>query len=79
MSGVPIGELIELAVAAAMIVGAVLLYRKRGKSGAPADSQGAVFLLLVGIIVALHALGAFNYRPSQSEIDAGGAMPMSTR
>ena len=64
---------IELAAAIAMIVGGVILYRKRGKGGAPADSQGAVFLGLVGVIVAMHALGAFNYRPSQAEIDAAHA------
>ena len=66
-------ETIELAVAVAMIVGAVILYRKRGKGGAPADSQGAVFLGLVGVIVAMHALGAFDYRPSQAEIEAARA------
>lgn len=73
-----IREIIELAIAIAMIAGAVFLYRKRGEDG-QRDTQGSVFLLLIGIIVALHALGAFSYRPSQSEIDAGRGAPVMTR
>lgn len=72
-------EIIELAVAIAMIGGAIYLYVKRERGAALRDSQGAVFLLLVGVIVAMHALGAFNYRPSQSEIEAGGATPLTMR
>jgi hypothetical protein len=64
------GETIELAVAAALIVGAVILYRRRGPEGeAKTGSQSAVILLFIGLIMAIHALGLLEYRPSQAEID----------
>ena len=70
------GAFIELAVALALIVGAILLYRKRGKEDPRYGSQGAVFLLLVGAIMAIHALGLLDYRPSKTEIEAGRTAPV---
>jgi nitrate reductase gamma subunit len=63
-------QTIELAAAAALIIGAVVLYRRRGAEGETrTGSQSAVILLIVGAIMAIHALGLMEYRPSQAEID----------
>ena len=67
MSGVPITTIIELAVAAALVVGGVWLYRRRS-GGERQGSQGAVFLLLVGAIMLVHGLGFLEYRPSAAEL-----------
>ena len=61
--------ILELLVALAMIGAGIWAYAKRSREGAKRGSQGGVFLLLVGVLVAMHALGLFQYRPSQSEID----------
>ena len=57
MPGVPISTIIELAVAAALLVGAVVLYRKRGKADPEHGSQTAVLLLVIGAIMLIHGLG----------------------
>ena len=63
---------IELAVAALIIAAGVVLYRRpRDKTG-KADSygsQGAVILLVVGTIVAIHALRLMEYRPGRGDAD----------
>ena len=61
--------LLELAAAIAMIAAGIWAYVRRSREGARRGSQGGVFLLLVGALVAMHALGLFQYRPSQGEID----------
>jgi hypothetical protein len=62
-------QTIELAVAVALIIGAVILYRRRGAEGeAKTGSQTAVILLVIGLIVAVHGLGLMEYRPSASEL-----------
>ena len=63
----PIGTIIELAVAALLIVGGAWLYRRRS-GGERQGSQGAVFLLLVGAIMLIHGLGFLEYRPSAAEL-----------
>jgi len=65
------GAIIEVAVAAALIVAAVVLYRRRGAEGeARTGSQTAVLLLIIGLIMAIHGLGLLEYRPSRGELDA---------
>ena len=62
-------QIIEVAVAAALIFGAVVIYRRRGAEGeAKTGSQTAVILLIIGLIVAVHGLGLMEYRPSASEL-----------
>ena len=64
MSGVSVGAIIELAVAAALIIGGVILYRRRGAEGeAKTGSQTAVILMFIGAILAIHGLGLLEYRP----------------
>ena len=67
-------KMIELVIAVAFVVAGVWLYRRK-PAGAGAEgeggygSQGAVLLLIVGTIAAIHALGLLEYRPSQSELE----------
>ena len=63
------GRMIELAAAVLLLGGGIWFYRRRDK----ADSygpQGAVIMLVVAAIMGAHALGLFDYRPSQAEADA---------
>ena len=64
----PVTTVIELVVAVALIVGAVLLYRRR--SDPRHGSQSAVLLLVVGIIMLIHGLGLLDYRPAGGGITA---------
>ena len=73
------GAILELVVAIALIAGGIWHYRRRPRgTGRRGDTQGAVLLMLVGAIVAMHALGLFSYRPSQAEINAGRPAPVQT-
>ena len=74
------GALLELIAALALIGLGIWQYRRRPPgTGRRGDTQGAVLLMLVGVIVAMHALGAFSYRPSQAEIEAGRPAPVTTQ
>ena len=65
-----LGTMIEIAVAALLIVGAVVLYRKRGRDDPQHGSQSAVLLLVVGVILLIHGTGQLEYHPSHSELEA---------
>jgi len=62
------GRLIELIAAVLMLAASVYLYRRRDKSDSY-GSQGAVILLVVAGIMALHALGALDYHPTTAEAE----------
>ena len=58
-------QVVELAIAAALIVSGVILYRRLGAEGeTKTGSQTAVILLFIGAIVAIHGLGLLEYRPA---------------
>ena len=58
-----VAAIIEVAFAAALIVGAVVLYRRRGAEGeARTGSQSAVILLVIGLIMLVHGSGLLEYR-----------------
>ena len=59
--------ILELALAAALILAGIWLYRRRGRDDARHGSQGAVILLVIGAIMAIHGLGLLDYRPMGSE------------
>lgn len=63
------GRMIELAVALLFLVASIWLYRSRKTADQGYGSQGAVLLLAVGAIMAIHALGGLDYRPSASELE----------
>lgn len=62
-------QMIEVAIAALIIAAGIVLYRKAGKDDPNHGSQGAVILLIIGAIVAIHGLGLMEYRPSQGEME----------
>jgi len=61
-------SMIEVAIGVLMLVGAVWLYRRRSPDDGSYGSQGAVFLLVIAIILLIHGLGLLDYRPSPSEL-----------
>ena len=54
-------SMIEVAVALAMLVAGVFVYRRGG-------SQGAVILFVIAALLLIHGLGLLDYRPSPSEL-----------
>jgi hypothetical protein len=65
---VTISRGIELAVALALFVAGVFFYR-RGSGTDGYGSQGAVILFAIAAIIAIHALGLLEYRPSPADAD----------
>jgi hypothetical protein len=63
------GRMIELAAALLVLGASIWLYRSRKTADQGYGSQGAVLLLAVGAIMAIHALGGLDYRPSPSELE----------
>ncbi len=64
------GRMIELVVAVMFLFASVWLYRRNRAVDGGYGSQGAVLLLVVGAIMAIHALGLLEYRPSRAELEA---------
>lgn len=62
-------RMIELAAAVALLAAGVVLYRRKPADGNSYDNQGAVILLVVSVIMAIHALGGLDYHPSAAEAD----------
>lgn len=54
-------SIIEVAVAVALLVAGVVVYRRGG-------SQGAVLLFVVALLLLVHGLGLMDYRPSPAEL-----------
>ena len=65
-----VGAMIELAAAVALLGVGIWLYRARKQADQGYGSQGAVLLFAIAAIMGLHAVGAFNYHPSKSELEA---------
>jgi hypothetical protein len=63
------GHMAELAVAVVILGLGVWLYRARKQADEGYGSQGAVILLVIGAIVAIHALDLLKYRPSKAEAE----------
>jgi len=63
------GRTVELVIAILMLAASVWLYRSRRNANEGYGSQGAVLLLVVGAIMAIHALGLLEYRPSKAEAE----------
>ena len=68
------GQVIEVAIGAAIAIAGVWLYRRRpSAAGAEGDdgqygSQGAVILFVIAAIVLIHGLGWLEYHPSAAEL-----------
>ena len=63
------GRMIELVAAVAILGFGIWLYRRNRAVDRGYGSQGAVLLFVVAAIMAVHALGFMQYRPSQSELE----------
>ena len=63
-----IPRMVELAAAVLILAGGVYFYRRKD-AGNAFGNQGAVILIAVAVIMAIHALGGLDYRPSQAEAD----------
>ena len=61
-------RMVELAIAVALLAAGIWFYRRRDPGGQP-GGQGAVILFVIAAILGAHALGAMDYRPSQSELE----------
>ena len=59
--------IIELAAAVALIIGGIWLQVRSKRADANHGSQGAVILIVIGVILAIHGLGLLEYRPMGSE------------
>lgn len=56
-------EMIELALAVLLIGGGVWLQVRGRREDSEHGSQGAVILIIIGLILAIHGLGLLEYRP----------------
>ena len=61
-------QIVEVAIGALMLAGAIWLYRRRAPADGGYGSQGAVLLMVVAAILLIHGFGLLEYRPSPSEI-----------
>lgn len=55
-------QIAEVAIAAALIVAGIWLQVRGKREDAQHGSQGAVLLLAIGAILAIHGLGLLEYR-----------------
>jgi hypothetical protein len=62
------GAIVEVAVAALLLVGGVWLYRRNAPVDGGYGSQGAVILFVIAAILFIHGFGLLEYRPSASEL-----------
>jgi hypothetical protein len=63
------GREIELGAAVLILAVSVWLYRSQRNANEGYGSQGAVLLLVIGAIMAIHALGLLKYHPSKAEAE----------
>lgn len=62
------GRIAELAVAVLLLGAGIWFYQRRDKAD-NYGGQGAVILLVVGAIIAIHGLGLLRYHPSKAEAE----------
>jgi hypothetical protein len=62
------GAIVEVAVAALLLVGGIWLYRRNAPVDGGYGSQGAVILFVIAAILFIHGFGLLEYRPSASEL-----------
>ena len=61
-------QLLEVAVAAALILAGVWRQARTRRASPNRGSQTAVILIVVGLILGIHGLGLMEYRPSAGEL-----------
>jgi len=53
-----------LGAGAVFLIAGILLYRRGGREDKHHGSQGAVILIFIGAIMAIHGFGLLEYRPT---------------
>ena len=61
--------MIELAAALLILGAGIVLYRRKPLDDTSYGNQGAVILLVIAVIMAIHALGGLDYHPSKAEAE----------
>ena len=61
-------QIIEVAVAAALIGWGISRQVRTRRTSPNRGSQTAVILIAIGALIGVHGLGLMEYRPSESEI-----------
>jgi len=61
-------SIIEVAVAALLLVAGIVLYRRRAPADQGYGSQGAIILFVIAVLLLIHGLGLMEYRPSAAEL-----------
>lgn len=61
-------QLLEVAVAAALIGAGIWRQVATKRSSPNRGSQSAVLMLAIGALLAIHGLGLMEYRPSEGEL-----------
>jgi hypothetical protein len=61
--------MIELGAAILILGAGIFLYRRKPPDGSSYGNQGAVILLVVAVIMAIHALGGLDYHPTKAEAE----------
>jgi hypothetical protein len=64
MPGLSVTQAVEVAIAALLIGAGIWLQVRGRREDAQHGSQGAVILIAIGAIMAIHGLGLLEYRPS---------------
>jgi len=68
-------SMLEILIAIIMLAAGVFLYRSKPVEGESVGeerqygSQGAVLLFVIAVIMVAHGFGAFEYRPSATELE----------
>ena len=64
-------QLIEIACAVLILGAGIFVYRRKPVDGDSRhyDTQGAVVLFVIAVIVAIHGLGWMDYHPSATELE----------
>jgi len=60
------GRMIELGAAILILGAGIFLYRRKPTDGSSYGNQGAVILLVVAVIMAIHALCGLDYHPTKA-------------
>ena len=66
-------QIIEVAVAAALIGAGVWRQVRTRRTSPNRGSQTAVILIVIGALIAIHGLGLMEYRPSRGELERAAA------
>ena len=62
-----LSDALQLLAGLVLVGVGIAYYRRRAREEANYGSQGAVILIVIGLIMAIHGFGMLDYRPSGAE------------